>query len=75
MPETVYKDFIKTRSVSEIEPKIGKICIKVPSYEVIKGGFFSSDYSLFLVESECDVRHRVNRKESDFYALRKVLRQ
>ena len=52
IPDVEYKDFIKTRLVSSIEPKIEKITIKVPSYEVIKGGFFSSDYSLYQVESE-----------------------
>lgn len=71
----MYKDFIQTKLVSDFEAKMTKISIKVPSYEVVKAGFFSSDYCVYLVESECEGRHKVNRKESDFYMLRKVLRQ
>jgi len=52
-----------------------KITIKIPSYEVKKGGFFSSDYCMFLVETNVDKdRYRVDRKDADFYTLRKLLR-
>jgi hypothetical protein len=75
LPELVYKDFIQTKRVSDFEAKLTKITIKVPSYEIVKAGFFSSDYCVYLIESECDGRHKVSRKETDFYMLRKVLRQ
>ena len=49
----------------------------MPSYEVKKGGFFSSDYCLYLVEIDVESekeRLKVNRKDADFYTLRRLLR-
>lgn len=55
-----------------------RITTKVPRYEIKKGGFFSADYCMFLVETELHKakreRVRVFRKDADFYTLRKFLR-
>jgi len=38
-----------------------RVIFKVPSYEIKKGGYFSSDYSLFNVEIEIEgqIKHKV----------------
>ena len=50
--------------------------IKVTSYEVKKGGWWSSDYSVFSVDTELSGKEklRVQRKDTDFYTLRRLLR-
>jgi hypothetical protein len=51
--------------------------IKVAGFEIKKGGFFSSDYSMFEVETDAQRgsdRIRVFRKDADFYTLRRLLR-
>jgi hypothetical protein len=54
MPVIRTRDSIKTHSAEDKDSIFShsKITIKVPRYEIKKGGFFSSDYSMFLVETE-----------------------
>lgn len=51
-----------------------KINVKVPAYHVVNPGMLRSDYCLFHIETEADERHKVQRKDVDFYTLRRVLR-
>lgn len=42
--------------------------------DVIKAGFLSADFVEFTVTSEVDAtKHQHKRKDSDFYALRRIL--
>lgn len=54
-----------------------KVIIKVPRYEIKKGGWFIGDYSTFFVETEIQDKKeklRVSRKDADFYTLRRNLK-
>ena len=46
--------------------------MRVYNCEVKKGGFFSSDYLIFQVDTN-PVKWGVQRKDSDFYTLRKIM--
>ena len=81
MPASQTKAYVETRSIELIESifTAARVVIKVPRYEIKKGGFFSSDYAMYMVESEIVTvgnknRIRVLRKDSDFYELRRYLR-
>lgn len=77
LPEVVFRDFVPGKSLSEINAPYYRqhMFIKIPSYSISKGGFFSSDYSLYLVETSVDnQRFRVQRRDTDFYFLRRMLR-
>ena len=50
-----------------------KVTLRVTDSEVRKGGFFSSDYVLYTINTE-PLGWKVGRKDADFYALRKILR-
>lgn len=50
-----------------------KVSLKVTDSEVRKGGFFSSDYVLYTVQTE-PLGWKVGRKDSDFYTLRRILK-
>ena len=54
-----------------------KIGIKIIHYQIMKGGFFSSDFVQFMVETDIpgEERSRVPRKDADFYQLRKCIKQ
>jgi len=72
---------VETRSVEYIDSifTAAKVVVKVPRYDIKKGGFFSSDYAAYVVESEIVTvsnkeKIRVHRKDSDFYELRRYLR-
>lgn len=41
---------------------------------MVNPGFFSADYASYHIETEADERHKVQRKDTDFYLLRKILR-
>jgi len=49
-----------------------KILMKVTNCEVKKGGFFSSDYLMHTITTT-PVKWKVQRKDADFYILRKQL--
>lgn len=73
------RNYIPTKNIRETPGKFNlkKISIKVPSHEVKKGGFFSSDFALFSVETEITgekEKIKVTRKDNDFYSLRRLLR-
>lgn len=50
-----------------------KVIMKVIDSTVRKGGFFSSDYVLFTVTTD-PLGWRVERKDADFYTLRRILK-
>lgn len=50
-----------------------RVILKVPDSEVRKGGFFSSDYVLFTITTD-PLGWRVQRKDADFYTLRRILK-
>lgn len=54
MPDLITRDYIQTHSIQQKTSIFtnANVVIKVPRYELKKGGFFSSDYCMFLVESE-----------------------
>lgn len=56
LPEIVFRDFLPGKSLNATNtPYLKKhMFIKIPSYSISKGGFFSSDYSLYLVETSVD---------------------
>ena len=51
--------------------------VKVTNHEIKKGGFFSSDYAMYNVETEIGhaQKIKVQRKDGDFYDLRKYLKK
>ena len=73
------RNYLPTHSIRENPGKFNlkKIQIKVTSHEVKKGGFFSSDFALFQVETEIPAereRIKVQRKDADLYTLRRLLK-
>lgn len=50
-----------------------KVTIKVSESQVKKGGFFSSDYVLYRIDTE-PLSWATYRRDSEFYTLRNVLR-
>jgi len=51
-----------------------KIIMKVTNCEVKKGGFFSSDYLMHTITTTTtSLKWKVQRKDADFYTLRKQL--
>jgi hypothetical protein len=77
-PQIEIRDFIPTKKIGENLSLLNfcKVTIKVPSSEVKKGGFFSSDYSLFNIETEIGSanKNKVQRKDADFYTLRRLMK-
>lgn len=70
IPPVIYRDFVETTDLKTVEHQVFDR-IKIPSYSISKGGFLSSDYCLFLVETEQGKeRLRVKRRDNDFYLLR-----
>ena len=71
--------FIPCRSIREDPSPLNfkKLAIRVPSYEVKKGGIFSSDYAVFRIESDLpgEAKYKVHRKDHDFYTFRKLIKQ
>lgn len=60
------------------ELNMKQVTMQVLQSELIKSGMFSSDYVVFHVQTEIDGqpdKYMVERKDSDFYALRQVLVQ
>lgn len=53
-----------------------KVSIKIPTFTITKGGFFSADVALFSVETDApgEERSKVPRKDVDFYTLRKLIK-
>jgi hypothetical protein len=53
-PQIEIRNFIPTLSIRENPGRFNlkKITIKVTSHEVKKGGFFSSDFALYQIETE-----------------------
>lgn len=77
-PQLDFRDYAPTKHIRD-EPTVlnyKKVTIKVPSNEVKKGGFFSSDYTLFDVESDMPSlpKQKVKRKDIEFYTLRRLLK-
>ena len=74
VPPAVYRDFVEATDLKTVEyPVFDRV--KIPSYSISKGGFLSSDYCLFLVETEQGKeRLRVKRRDNDFYLLRQSLK-
>ena len=48
--------------------------IKITDHVIKKGGFFSSDYVLYTVQT-APTRWKVERKDNDFYTLRRLIRK
>lgn len=51
--------------------------MKVAQFEIKKGGYFSSDYASYHVETDLpnlSVKQKVYRKDLDFYNFRRLLR-
>jgi len=78
LPSNDCPNFYKTKSIAESEsPFLGRrLRIKISSNNIVNPGWLSSDYALFHVETydHTDERSLVNRRDSDFYFLRKLLR-
>lgn len=62
-PKVDIRQSMPTKTITELATILNfkKVVFKVPSYEIKKGGYFSSDYSLFNVEIEIagGVKHKV----------------
>ena len=50
-----------------------KVVLKVTDSQIKRGGFFSSDYVIYKVQTE-PLGWKVGRKDHDFYTLRKILK-
>lgn len=80
MPEKETKVHIEAKKLEECEALSPwfqkKITTKVTEYTIVKPGWLSSDYAMFMCETQekDGERHKVQRKDGDFYFLRKVLR-
>ena len=77
LPDLDIPDFIEVKKLEDIETKTQKCSIEVKGFHVVNPGWLSSDYALFhveTVESDSGKRVKVNRRDNDFYSLRKVLR-
>jgi hypothetical protein len=49
----------------------------VTGYEIRKGGWFSFDFSVFLIETELQGKKeklKVHRKDTEFYQLRRLMK-
>ncbi len=64
-------DDLRSHVVTKIVQMRERFMIKVTSFEVRKGGWFGSDYCMYVIESSC----KVERKDQDFYTFRKQIRQ
>lgn len=78
-PVIEQRDYTTVRALADHATELNykKVQVKVAAYEVKKGSWWSSDFSVFAVECELSDRKeklRVQRKDADFYALRKLLR-
>jgi len=70
---------VPTFSIRETPDRFNlkKVNVKVTAHEVKKGGFFSSDYAVFQIETEMPEqreRIKVQRKDADLYTLRRLLK-
>lgn len=77
-PVIVQNDFVKTKSVRDAATELNhkKCMVKVTGWEIKKGTWWTSDHSVFNIETELQDRkdkYRVQRKDTDFYVLRKLL--
>ena len=66
---------IEGQHETELNHKEG-VTFQITSKKIIKGGVFSSDSIFFRVETEIpgqSLKYAVDRKDSDFYALRRIL--
>lgn len=50
-----------------------KVTLKVTDSQIKRGGFFSSDYVIYQVQTE-PLSWKVARKDLDFYTIRKILK-
>jgi hypothetical protein len=78
-PQIKYRDFAPTKSFKQNPTKFSfkQINIKIPNFEVRKGGFFTGDFSLYTIETEVPnekEKIKVLRKDPDFYTLRRLLK-
>ena len=73
MPKLVTRSRAQTARIVPTDINYHMVTLRVVDSEVRKGGFFSSDYVLYMVTTE-PLGWRVGRKDSDFYTLRRILK-
>ena len=73
-PKVTVRKVAPTQGIEASVLNFARTSIKVTDHVVKKGGFFSSDYVLFTVET-ASTRWKVARKDNDFYTLRRLLRK
>jgi hypothetical protein len=75
IPKIETRSHMPTKNIKDFATvfNLKNVIAKVTQFEVWRGGFFSSDYSMFTIETEIEgaQKHLVQRKESDFTTLRK----
>ena len=67
------RQFAPTQGITATEINYKKTTLKVTDFEIKKGGFFSSDYVLYTIETD-PTNWKVGRKDADFYTLRRLLK-
>lgn len=78
--DVVQREFATCKRIQDQPTKLNfkKVTIKVTSFNIVKGGFFSSDFANFQVETDIQgekEKSKVPRKDVDFYTLRRLLKQ
>lgn len=73
-PKVVVRKQAPTQGIEGSEINFTRTSIKVNDHVIKKGGFFSSDYVLYTVDTT-PTKWSVARKDNDFYTLRRLLRK
>lgn len=73
-PKVQIRKYAPTKGIEATPINFTKTVIKVTDSVVKKGGFFSSDYVLYVIQTS-PTKWKVDRKDADFYTLRRLLKR
>ncbi len=77
VPKVLMRDSVRTMTIQEMSSEINfrSITAKIADYEIRKGNFLKGDTVLFeiVIEENGTTKMRVNRTDSDFHELRKLM--